>query len=202
MIRKLLALFVMAAASVVGFSATAAPAQADPFDDPFVCGQPMEPDCIPTAALIELSSDGPGEPIDIVVSASANTVTPPEGDLAVSVSAASSAARGARALVAAPLFTTTVHFVDEAIRIVGPGLPKGSYIGVVNFTPDNLNLFLPSDDTDGLRIGLGGETGGEEEGNLPNTGGPNAMWLVLGTGLLVAGAGGVGYGRRRQGALA
>lgn len=188
MLRKTVALAALAAAFVV---APATSAVADPYSPK-----------IPTETSIEVTSTGPGDPISIVVSASANYPTPPEGDIAVAISASSSAAGGGQSVVAAPLFTTTVHFVDQPITIEGPGLPKGSYIGTASLTPDDSGLFLPSDDTDAFRIGVAGETGGEEEGGLPNTGGPNVMWLVLGTGLVAAGAGGVGYGRRREGAAA
>lgn len=189
MLRKTVALAALAAAFVV---APATAAVADPYTPK-----------IPTETVIEVTSTGPGDPISIVVSASANYPTPPEGDIAVVISASSGAARNARSVVAAPLFTTTVHFVDEPITIEGPGLPEGTYLGSAELTPDDTGLFLPSDDTDAFRVGAGGETGGEEDdGGLPGTGGPSVMWLILGTGLVGAGAGGVTYSRRRQGAAA
>ncbi|MCX6400442.1 MAG: LPXTG cell wall anchor domain-containing protein [Propionibacteriales bacterium] len=189
MLRKTIALAALGAALVV---APATSAVADPYTPK-----------IPTETVIEVTSTGPGDPITIVVSSSANYPTPPEGDIAVTISKSSGTARSARSVVAAPLFTTTVHFVDEPITIEGPGLPKGSYIGTAELTPDDTGLFLPSDDTDLFRVGADGETGGEEDdGGLPNTGGPNFMWLILGTGLVGAGAGGVTYSRRRQDAAA
>lgn len=187
MLKKTIALAALAAALVV------APGSSASADVCYAC----EP--LPTETLIEVTSTGPGEPITIVVSASANYETPPEGDIAVRISASANAARGARALVAAPLFTTTVHFVDEPVEISGPSLPRGTYLGYAALTPDDADFFLPSDDTTTFRIGAGGETGGEEDPDgLPNTGGPNVMWLILGSGLVAAGAGSVGYGRRRQ----
>lgn len=191
MFRKTVAFAALAAALVV---APATPAGADGYEDVK----------LPTETTIEVTTHGVGKPITIVVSASANYPTPPEGDIAVTISKSSGAARGAQSVVAAPLFTTTVHFVDEPITIEGPSLPEGSYLGTASLTPDNADFFLPSDDTDAFRLGVGGETEGEEEenGGLPNTGGPNLMWLVLGTGLVAAGVAGVSYSRRRQGAAA
>lgn len=188
MLKKTIALTALVAALVVAPATTAVA-------DPEGYGESK----LPTETLIEVTSNGPGNPITIVVSASANHVTPPEGDIAVRISASANAARGARALVAAPLFTTTVHFVDAPIEISGPSLPRGTYLGYAALTPDDADFFLPSDDTTTFRIGAGGETGGEEDSDgLPNTGGPNVMWLILGSGLVAAGAGGIGYGRRRQ----
>lgn len=189
MLRKLIALGALSAALVAVPAGTAV-------------AEPYTPQ-IPTQTHIEVVRAEPGKPVLLDVSASANYPTPPEGDIAVQISAASSSARGARAVAAAPLFTTTVHFVDDAIRITGPVLPRGRYIASAALTPDDGDLFLPSDDTTAFRIRLGGETGGEDDnGGLPNTGGPNVMWLLLGTGLLAAGAGGVGFGRRREVATA
>ena len=194
MLRKAIALIALAAATVIVGPAAAAPASAAP-----VCGQPMEPPCIPTKTHISVDAAGPGEPIELTVSASANYPTPPEGDIAVTVIAGNGGAGqslGARA--AAPLFRTTVHFVDDAVVINGPALPRGDYIATAAFTPDNGNLFLPSDARTAFRIGAAGGPGDGDDGTLPNTGGPNMMWLLLGSGLVLAGAGGVGLGRRRQ----
>lgn len=185
MLKKSVALTALAAALVV---APAATAEADPYSP-----------AIPTVTLIEATVSGPGEPVILHVSASANTPAPPEGDIAVELTTSPGAARSA---VAAPLFTTTVHFVDDAVRIVGPRLPQGTYLASAEFTPDNANRFLPSDDTTGVRIGVRGGPGGGDGDDLPNTGGPSVMWLILGTGLVAAGSGGVGYGRRRQRATA
>lgn len=190
MLRKLIALGALSAALVAVPAGTAV-------------AEPYTPQ-IPTQTTIEVVRAEPGKPVLLDVSASANYPTPPEGDIAVAISAASGTARGARAVAAAPLFTTTVHFVDEVIRVTGPTLPRGRYIATAALTPDNSALFLPSDDATAFRIRLGGDGGGEDDdnGGLPNTGGPNMMWLLLGTGLLVAGAGGVTYARRREGVTA
>lgn len=186
-LRKLAAL---AAVSVAVLATPVAPAQADPYTPQ-----------IPTVTHIEVVSAEPGEPVVLEVSASANYPTPPEGDIAVSLSAASGAARGARAVVAAPLFSTTVHFVDQPVRVEGPVVPRGRYTASAALTPADGALFLPSDATTAFRIGADGETGGEDDsdnGGLPDTGGPDLIWLLLGTALVGAGAAGVGFGRRRQ----
>ncbi|MBU2696240.1 MULTISPECIES: LPXTG cell wall anchor domain-containing protein [Pimelobacter] len=187
MLRKLVALAALAAAFVV---VPTAAASADPYSPK-----------IPTQTHIEVVVNGPGKPITLKVSASANYPTPPEGDIAIQVSAGGSAARNARGLVAAPVFTTTVHFVDQVVSVEGPRLPKGSYLARAALTPDDADTFLPSSALTDFRIGAGG-TPDKDDNGLPNTGGPDLLWLLLGGGLVAAGVGGVGYGRRRSGVLA
>jgi LPXTG-motif cell wall-anchored protein len=184
-LRKLAALATIVAASVV---APVGSAHADDYSPK-----------IPTQTRIQVVVGDPGEPITIKVGASANYPTPPEGDIAVRISGQGSSARAAQSATSAPLFSTTVHFVDKTISIEGPRLPKGTYLGTAHLTPDDGGLFLPSSDTTEFRVGaVPGGQGGDNNGNLPNTGGPNVLWLLLGGGLLVAGAGGVGFGRRRS----
>lgn len=186
MLRKIAALAALSAAVVV------APVGSATADDGY--NEVM----IPTETLIVVVDAEVGEPVELAVSASANHPTPPEGDIEVKLFAASGTARGARAVAAAPLFTTTVHFVDDAVPVTGPSLPRGRYIATAALTPDDAALFLPSDDSTTFRLGVGGTDEGDDDGSLPNTGGPNMMWLLLGTALVGAGVGGVGYGRRRQ----
>ncbi|TWG90940.1 hypothetical protein L615_002000000590 [Nocardioides sp. J9] len=183
MLRKLVALTALSVAVAVAPVTTAS-------------AEPYTPK-IPTETQIVVVDAQVGKPVELEVSASANYPTPPEGDIKVQVLAASSTARGARAVAAAPLFTTTVHFVDEAVAVTGPALPQGRYIATAAFTPDDAGLFLPSDASTAFRLGAGAPDDGDD-GGLPGTGGPNLMWLLLGTALVGAGAAGVGYGRRRQ----
>lgn len=187
MLKKLAALAMLAAAFAV---APSAPANAED-------GYTVK---IPTVTHIQVITAEPGEPLVLEVSASANYPTPPAGNIAVTVSSSGTAARGARALVAKPVFTTTVHFTDKPVRVKGPRLPKGAYLARAELSPDNAALFLPSSDTTRFRIGS--VDGGDRGGVLPNTGGPDMLWLVLGGGLVAVGAGGVGYGRRRATAVA
>ena len=189
MLRKLAALIALAAAAV---AVPTTPAHADGYTPK-----------VPTVTHIEVIVAEPGERIVLEVSASADYPTPPAGDIAVSVSAGGSTATGARALVAKPVFSTTVHFVDKPIRVTGPRLPKGPYLAHAALSPDNTAVFLPSADTTRFRIGAFAPGGGGDKGSgLPNTGGPDLAWLLLGAGLVVAGAGGVSYGRRRATAAA
>lgn len=188
MLKKTIALATLAAALAV---TPATSAFAEPYNGK-----------VPTQTTIEVTTHGVGNPITIVVSASATGTEIPEGDIAVTISKSTSAARGSQAVVAAPIFSTTVHFEGDPITIEGPSLPKGRYLGTAALTPDNGDLFLPSDDTDAFRLGVRNDVGAEDDGNngagLPDTGGPNMMWLLVGTGLVAAGAGGVAYSRRRR----
>lgn len=150
---------------------------------------------LPTTTHIQVVTAEPGEPIVLQVSASAASPTPPAGNIAITVSAGGSAARGSMAAAAKPVFRTTVHFTDKPVRVTGPRLPKGGYLAHAALSPDDAAKFLPSSDTTHFRIGSA--DGGDKNGALPNTGGPDLAWLVLGAGLVAAGAGGVSYGRRR-----
>lgn len=184
MLTRLIALCLLVAAFI---AAPASLASADPYNTK-----------LPTRTHIEVTVNGPDEPIILHVSASANYPTPPPGDIEVRVLAGTSTARGARAVGAAPLFTTTVHFTDDPVRIVGPRLPRGSYAATAEFTPDDSTLFLPSDDATNFRVGdeVSPVAAGPGDG-LPDAGGPNLMWLLLGGGLVAAGAGALGLSRRR-----
>lgn len=190
MLRKLAALAALSVAVIAMPAGTA------------LAADPVEPESIPTQTIIEIVRAEPGKPVLLDVSATANYPVPPEGDIDVAISAASGTARGARAVAAAPLFTTTVHFVDQPVRVTGPTLPRGRYLATAALDPDDA-IFLPSDTATTFRIAVGGETGGEDDDddNLPNTGGPDMMWLLLGGALVAAGAGGVTYGRRRSQAV-
>lgn len=193
MLKKLAALAMLTAAFAV---APSTPAQADGYTPK-----------IPTVTTIKVIANEAGKPVVLEVSASANHPTPPAGNIAITLATGGTAARGARALVAAPVFSTTVHFVDRPIRVEGPRLPKGRYVATAALTPDDAALFLPSSgttqtfrvDSDDNGGGNGDDKGGA---GLPSTGGPDLMWLLLGGGLVLAGAGGVGYGRRRVAATA
>ncbi len=156
---------------------------------------------IPTTTQITVLSNAAGKPVELAVSASANYPTPPAGNIAVTLSAAGTAARGARVLAMKAVFSTTVHFVDKAVVVTGPALPEGKYVATAALTPDNQNLFLPSNNlTFTFRVGaeeVGGKVAHPAAGSgLPNTGGPDLIWLLLGSGLVTAGAAGVMLSRR------
>ncbi|HWI42793.1 MAG TPA: LPXTG cell wall anchor domain-containing protein [Nocardioides sp.] len=156
---------------------------------------------LPTQTHISADVQGPGKPVILHVSASANYSKPPTGDIKVKLFSASSTARGARAVAARPLLTTTVHFTNHAIRIEGPRLARGKYTATAAFSPDNEALFLPSDAMTAFRVGNDEVSPTPPDDNLPNTGGPDLLWLLLGGGLLAAGAGAIGFDRRRRRAV-
>lgn len=185
--KKLMVAAALTAAAVV---TPAAGASADTYT----------PSVLPTETHITVVADAPGEVSEITVWTTANSQTPPVGDIAVTLSAAgSTVARGSRAVAAAPLLSRTVHFTGTPVTFDGPALPAGRYIGTAAFTPSDPSAFLPSDGSTAFRLSAGGETNpGDDNGGLPNTGGPNMLWLVLGGALVVGGASSVAYARRRQ----
>lgn len=199
MLKKLIALGAMAAATV------AVPATAANAEDCTYAPQSCQ---IPTVTTITAESNGPGTPVILTVSARGADQSDPAGDIAVKVLGGSRDANapandpGAAKPIApktGALFSATVHFTDQPVRIDGPSLPKGTYTATAALTPDS-SRYLPSQGSTAFKVGLGGTTPGQDNGGtgLPDTGGPNLVWLLLGSGLVVGGAGGVLYARRRE----
>lgn len=193
MLRKLLptltlaiALSLLLAGALV-FSSTPA-SQADPYG-------PM----IPTQTNIDIVVSEDGRAIEVIFWTTANSEEKPTGTLAIQIARTTVAGGGAQAAPA--VFTKTVRFEGKKVRVVGPVLRPGRYLVSAEFTPDNPDLFLPSENAKFVTIvandGDGDGDGDDLGGGLPNTGGPDLWLLLLGLGLIGAGSGAVIRARRR-----
>lgn len=156
---------------------------------------------IPTDTHVRAVVHGPGHHVTLLISVTANSPRTPTGSLEIRVSPQSSTARGARAASAAS-WHQTVSYNGGRISVTGPVVGRGSYVATAQFSPSR-HRFLPSHGLDAFRVGNGGsnDNGGNQSngtGILPDTGGPGAGWLLLGGGLVLAGAATVGAARRQQ----
>ena len=106
-------------------------------------------------------------------------------------------------------WSKSVHYPGHAVRVVGPVLPRGAYRVSTHFTPANPATFKGCRATAPFRMGVGPQHGHHGPGGngtgplgvLPDTGGPDVMWLLLGTTLVGAGATSVVVARRRRAAV-
>ncbi len=136
--------------------------------------------------------------LNVVVSSSSNV--PAAGSVDITITRRGTAARAARAVAPAVVWTRTVRYEGSPLRVRGPVLPRGQYAVAIEFTPDG-GVLTGCSDTARFRVGGGGPTDpdgpdGPDDG-LPNTGGPHLFFVVAGAGLVAAGGGLVGRSRRR-----
>lgn len=113
------------------------------------------------------------------------------------------------------VWSKTVRYPGKPIRVQGPRLTdEGRYRIRATFVPDDEDFYRSSADADATLVtkrgnadddpgdgnGEGPRGGdlGDADGLLPDTGGPNVGWLVLGLGLLGVGGGTVAAARREQ----
>jgi LPXTG-motif cell wall-anchored protein len=106
--------------------------------------------------------------------------------------------------------TKSAHYPGHAIDVKSPALTKvGKYRIKTSFTPTNGSRFraCSSSYTVNVQAGLGPShdgnppgVGPNDDGNgiLPNTGGPDLLWLLLALALLAGGAALVYVDRRRR----
>lgn len=160
---------------------------------------------VPTRVSIVVKAEV-GERIAVVLRVSANAEERPTGTLEVSLTLATPTARGADSATAE--WSTTARYDGGRLLVEGPELAPGAYVASAAFAPDT-ETFLPSEEMTRFRLG-GGDGDGDADGDssednggiLPDTGGPNLLWLLLGTALVGGGVGVVVYVRRRQAAAA
>lgn len=167
---------------------------------PAVADEPYGPET-PTSCHVNAPSVKVGQRVVLRIEVSANTTDPIVGDVVLTISTASRAARiAARQVAKGVVWTRTVRYEGSPLEVTGPKLPRGSYRVTMAFTPDD-GAFVPCRNAARFRVGAGGDTDGEEDddGELPNTGGPERWPLYLGLGLLLAGSGLVGGSRRSRG---
>ncbi len=154
----------------------------------------------PTSCNINVPHVAVGKRVHLVIEVASNSNVAEVGTVKLTISTAS-ARQAARAAARGVVWTKTVRYEGSPIEVLGPVLPRGRYRVAMAFTPDDGQL-TGCGNAVGFRVG-GGGTGGEDDdnGTLPNTGGPHLWILLAGLGLVVAG-GGLAGGSRRPRALA
>lgn len=139
----------------------------------------------------------PGHRVVATARVRANSPTRPTGRVSLTVR------KGATVI-----WSRSVDYPGHAIRVNGPILGvEGSYRITAAFRADDPRMFrrcsaeaefavdTAGDDTDDDNPN--GPSGQNPGGILPNTGGPDLMWLLLGLALVGGGTGAVVYARRR-----
>ncbi|GAB4012731.1 LPXTG cell wall anchor domain-containing protein [Nocardioides ultimimeridianus] len=190
MIRKIAALMVVAFATLMV-----------PFASPSHAA-PVYGNKIPTQVHITVVTAKKGAPLKVRFRVTAADGTTPAGQLAYTITRASTTARTAK--VASRATSGTVA-INGSVAVDGQVAQVGTYVVSGSFTPTNSAKYLPS--SNATRAGVKA-VGGQHHNNggggsgLPNTGGPDLGWLIAGLVLAGAGAGTVAYARRRQPAAA
>jgi hypothetical protein len=138
-----------------------------------------------------------GEHIQVKVGAKTNADQPATGTVTITVTH-----RGAQQ------WQETVPYNGSPTTVTGPRLIAGAYHVTTQFVPDNADSYRTCRGALGFHVGVGPENehNGPGPGNgvgpmggaLPDTGGPDVLWLLLGTVLVGAGATSVVVARRRQ----
>jgi hypothetical protein len=146
---------------------------------------------------IAVTSHHAGDHVVFRVGAHANSNPQPKGTVALTVTG------NAPDLP----WNKSVHYPGHAVTVVGPVLPRGTYHVTSRFTPANPNKFKGCRATAPFRMGVGPihHHNGPHDNNgphgiLPDTGGPDVMWLIVGTALIGAGTTSVVVARRRRAA--
>lgn len=145
-----------------------------------------------------------GQHIEIKVGARTNADQPATGTVTIEVR------KGGHGRL---LWTRTVKYNGSPTTIQGPVLIAGPYHVTTQFTPDNAASYRTCHGALNFKVGVGpinqhhgphgpGNGLGPQNGALPDTGGPDLLWLLLGVGLIGAGATSVVVGRRRAAAAA
>lgn len=188
--RLLIALAVVAALLVPGSPATADGSYTGTF---------------PSSCNINVPRVAVGDRVRLSIEVASNSNIPEVGTVKLTISTASAreaaARQAARAAARGVVWTKTLAYEGTPLEVAGPVLPRGRYRVAMVFTSDNPAL-ESCRNVVGFRVG-GGSTGGEDDddGTLPNTGGPHLWILFAGLALVVAG-GGLAGGTRRASATA
>lgn len=156
---------------------------------------------VPTSCNINVPSVAVGQRVRLVIEVASNTNEPVTGTVQLTIGTAAArqkvsvAARGV-------VWTKSVRYEGSPLEVLGPELPRGRYRVAMAFTPDD-GAVIGCRNAVPFRVG-GGETGGEEDddGVLPNTGGPHLWILMAGLGLVLTGGGLASGARRSRAALA
>lgn len=176
---------VIAGALLGAVSLTGAPANATSAPDPYSGG--IDTSCsIQVPAVVE-----PGDAVVIRVTVAANSPTPPTGELDLAIATDPGGDT---------VWAKTVPYSGGTKRVVGPVLPKDEYRATARFRPSD-QTFDGCRDAAAFAVRVGGQDddddGDNPGGTLPDTGGPAALWLILGLSLVGGGVATVAYARRR-----
>lgn len=158
------------------------------------------PPTAPTGCQVVVRASA-GHDVVVRVDVAANDLEGVDGSVTVAISTARPggrrAVRGARQDV---LWTTTVRYRGTPIEVSGPRLPRGRYRATIVFVPDD-GLYEGCRAATTFSIGDRPQVDDQDHtGALPETGGPSRWAVVVGLGLIGAGAPLAGVartGRRR-----
>ncbi len=144
-----------------------------------------------------------GTAVDISVKVTANSPETPTGEITLRLSPAPGGSGQSRVAAAGPAdWTRTIQYDGGTDHVTGPSFPEtGFWLVTAVFTPDG-NTFRGSRDGWVLEVADGGANPGADDGDdnglLPDTGGPALLWLLLGVALVGGGAAAVIVARRRR----
>lgn len=134
-----------------------------------------------------------GERFEVTVRVRANSTTDPQGRVTVRL----------QRTPGGEIWKKTVAFSGTPVHLVGPELEaSGSYRATAVFHAAEGSIFRGCSGSAAFTVDQDGSTdddpddGGSQGGILPDTGGPNLWWLVLGLALVGTGAGTVVIARR------
>jgi LPXTG-motif cell wall-anchored protein len=192
--KKLVAIATLAAISLFGVSLAGAPAQAD--HDPYTAG--VRTSCNVSVPAAIKRGNAPRIRVNVRPNGPAQGARP-KGNVRVTISKA-----GAR------VFTKTVAYNGSPVEVQGPVLTQtGRYQVQAVFKTAGHSVFKSCRGSAAIDVRTGqgpddnvpgpGPQGGPTDpgGLLPDTGGPNLLWLLLALALLGGGGGLVYAGRRR-----
>lgn len=189
--RRLLVSVFAAAVAMAPVGLVGTPAQADDSYAPEV----------PTSCNVAAPTVKVGKRVVLEIEVSSNSNLPEVGsvDLAISTVGSARAARTSRLAAKGVVWTRTVRYEGSPIEVVGPKLPRGRYRVTMEFTPDS-GEFIGCRNAANFRVGGGGSVDEEpdDNGNLPNTGGPHLSLLLIGLALLAGGGGVLAESRRNR----
>lgn len=148
-----------------------------------------------------------GARLTITLRVTANSPVDCIGDIRVQVRAADGDA-ALRSAVGAVLWSRVLRYEGDPVQLRGPALPDGRYVVTSQFNPDDAS-FVECDGRAVLTVG--GQTsdpdpegpGDGDDGSggfLPDTGGPDLFWLLVGVGMVGTGSVVVARSRRREAA--
>lgn len=182
MLAKVLTVLVAAVMSVLVGASSASSVSSAPAD-------PYQPVPKPVCSIKVKAKAG--ERVKIVVGARINAADQPSGTITVR-------------LAARDVWVRTVRTDGSPATLLGPVVPRGTHRITTRFVPDDATESRQCQGEVAFTVGTrgngdeNGDNDSDAEGILPNTGGPNLLWLLLGLSLVGGGATAIVYARRRE----